>query len=248
MHAPRTLPKMARPIVLVTLCAALLAACGNREPPQFGATAYRVEGLTTPRGGGPATHTIIYRDAAQMRVEATLPAIGSATIVFDDATGGAYVLNPTTQTNTAASAVGAPQPAPPTTPVDAVSGVALTPPAGVAVRIEDAEAPQPLETAWAALGADGLRAGARCTVAGERGREWRPREQTEGAERHACITDDGIVLMVTENGLALWEATSLARGPQDASLFGVPAGFRMVDPQTVASSEESEPPSPTPRG
>ncbi len=202
---------------------AALVACGNPTAPQFGAASYRIEGLTTPRGGGEATHTIIYRANSNMRVEATLPAIGSATVVFDEATGGAYALNPGT------------------TPRDVGTDGEILSPAGIAVRIEDAQAPQPLETPWAALGAENARAGGRCTVAGERGREWRPREQVEGAERHACITEDGIVLMVTENGVRLWEATSLQRGPQDAALFGVPAGYRMIDPQAIASSTEQTP-------
>lgn len=220
--------------------AAALTACGNPTLPNYGAASYRIEGLTTPPGGGAATHTIIYRTSTDMRVEATLPTIGSAIIVFDEATRGAYVLNPTTQTNTAASAVGAPQPTPQTQPLAEVSGVTLAPPSGIAVRIDDADAPQPLETAWAALGAENARAGGRCEVAGERGRMWRPREQPNGVERQACITGDGIVLMVKENGQTLWEATSLQRGEQNASLFGVPTGYRMIDPQTVATREERE--------
>ena len=98
------------------------------------------------------------------------------------------------------------------------------------MRIEDADAPQPLETAWAALGADNARSVGDCEVAGERGHEWAPREETSGVERVACITSDGIVLKVTENGQTLWEATSLQRGEQDAALFGVPAGYQLIDP------------------
>ena len=56
-----------------------------------------------------------------------------------------------------------------------------------------------------------------------------------GVERTACITDDGIVLRVSENDRVLWEATSLQRGEQDAALFGVPPGYQLIDPQAVAS-------------
>jgi hypothetical protein len=105
----------------------------------------------------------------------------------------------------------------------------------VAVRIDDADAPQPLETAWEALGAENAQNVGRCDVAGERGHRWRPRAETSGVERVACITNDGIVLRVSENNRVLWEATSLQRGPQDAALFGVPAGYRMIDPQRVAA-------------
>ncbi|HYD88691.1 MAG TPA: hypothetical protein VEA80_14550 [Vitreimonas sp.] len=231
---------MKRPAYAAAAAAVFLAACGASQFPQFGQSAYRLEGLTTPPEGGPATHTIIYRDGPKMRVEATLPAIGRATIVFDDASRGAYVLNPgAQQTGVAASAIGVPPPPPPVTvsfaPADAATPA---PPPGVAVRIDDADAPQPLETAWAALGPKNTRTEGLCEVAGERGRLWRPRTAVAGVERVACITRDGIVLKVTENDLVLWEATSLQRGPQDPSLFGVPAGYRMVDPQTIASAEE----------
>lgn len=241
-----------RSVLLAAAAAALLVSCGLGAPqyPQFSETSYRVEGLTTPAGGGAATRTVIYREGPKMRVEAALPTYGDATIVFDESTNAAYVLNPTTAattTPTAAPAAGAPTttapsaPAATTTQPAAPGGttVAAAPPpqavTGVAVRIEDADAPQPLETAWAALGADNARSVGDCEVAGERGHQWAPREETSGVERVACITSDGIVLKVTENGQTLWEATSLQRGEQDAALFGVPAGYQLIDPHAVAN-------------
>lgn len=235
-----------RTALLGAASAALLASCGIGGPdyPQFGQTAYRIEGLTAPVNGGAATRTIIYRDGPKMRVEAMLPELGQAAIVFDQATNAAYVLNPmraptgaaATMTPTLPSA--APEDATPAQAADnAAAGAAaaqVAPPAGVAVRIEDADAPQPLETAWEALGAENARSAGRCEVAGERGAQWRPRQETDGVERIACITDDGIVLRVSENGRVLWEATSLERGEQDVALFGVPAGYQMIDPQRVA--------------
>jgi len=130
--------------------------------------------------------------------------------------------------------------APATTTATAPTTVAQAPATtqqvvGVAVRIEDANAPQPLETAWAALGADNARSTGKCEVAGENGHEWAPRQApAPGVERTACITDDGIVLRVSESGRTLWEATSLQRGDQDAALFGVPAGYQLIDPHAVA--------------
>jgi hypothetical protein len=170
---------------------------------------------------------VIYRDGPKMRVEAVLPSLGAATIVFDEATNAAYVLNPVRQpaAPTAAIAPAAALAAPP---------AATAPTAGVAVRIDDADAPQPLETAWEALGADNARSAGRCEVAGERGNRWRPREEAAGVERIACITDDGIVLRVSENGHTLWETSSLQRGAQDAALFGIPAGYQVIDPQRMA--------------
>ena len=173
--------------------AALLAGCGIGAPayPTFGETSYRIEGSTADANGGAATQTVIYRDGPKMRVEALLPTYGQATIVYDESTNAAYVLNPTNVAFTPSAAAPAPTspnapaaaPAAPTATAPApaagttATAPALTQPAtGVAVRIEDADAPQPLETAWAALGADNARSTGRCEVAGESGREWTPKE------------------------------------------------------------------------
>jgi hypothetical protein len=237
--------------------AVLLAGCGIGAPdyPTFGETSYRIEGMTASADGGAASRTVIYRDGPRMRVEATLANYGQATVVYDESTDAAYVLNPTGQATTTAPATpGAAQPsattttpapttqqqatAPTTTPAAPTAGVPAAAPAqpqvvGVAVRIDDADAPQPLETAWEALGSENARSAGGCEVAGEDGHLWRPREESAG-ERTACITDDGIVLRVTEDERVLWEATSLQRGEQEASLFGVPAGYQLIDPQGAA--------------
>jgi hypothetical protein len=235
--------------------AALLAGCGIGAPayPQFGEVSYRMEGATTDANGGAATQTVIYRDGPKMRVEANLPTYGQATIVYDESTNAAYVLNPTgiapaaapaaapapTSPNAPAAAPAATTPATPGAPAADTTAAApalTTAASGVAVRIEDSDAPQPLETAWAALGADNARSTGRCEVAGESGREWTPKEApAPGVDRVACITEDGIVLRVTESGRTLWEATSLQRGPQEASLFGVPQGYALIDPQGAAA-------------
>jgi hypothetical protein len=240
-------------IFAAAAAAALLAGCGIGAPsyPNFGETSYRIEGTTASADGGAATQTVIYRDGPRMRVEATLPNYGQATIVYDESTNAAYVLNPTAnasatapaQPTAAPAAVATPQqqtattPATPaaTTPATTATPAAAQPQVlGVAVRIDNADAPQPLETAWEALGADNARSAGRCEVAGEDGHLWRPREApAAGIERTACITEDGIVLRVTENETVLWEAVSLQRGEQDASLFGVPQGYQLIDPDVA---------------
>lgn len=228
--------------------AALLAGCGMGAPeyPQFSETAYRIEGMTASANGGAPTQTVIYRDGPKMRVEATLPNYGAATIVYDESTNAAYVLNPTAAapaavapTTAPAAAPTSPTTAPPAQPGMAAPAATTATPAvtGVAVRIEDADAPQQLETAWAALGSENARSVGECEVAGEQGHEWAPREApSAGVERTACITEDGIVLRVRENETVLWEATSLQRGAQEASLFGVPAGYQLIDPQAAAQA------------
>jgi hypothetical protein len=256
---------MRKNILIAAASAALLSACGIGGPdyPEFTESSYRIEGMTAAADGGAAVQTVIYRSGPKMRVETVLPNMGRATIVFDESTNAAYVLNPTGQLPTATvqpqatppagttttttpqgtTVTTTPQstttPAPSTTaPAPTTTATAPTtaqPVVGVAVRIEDADAPQPLETAWAALGADNARSTGRCEVAGERGHEWTPREApAPGVERTACITEDGIVLRVSESGRTLWEATSLQRGDQDEALFGVPPGYQLIDPQAVA--------------
>jgi hypothetical protein len=243
-------------LLVATAAATFLAGCGLGAPtyPTFSETSYRIEGTSASAEGGASTRTVIYRDGPRMRVEAVLPNYGEAAIVFDESTNAAYVLNSTGQ-GVVTPQAGAPaatppttNPAPtttPTTPPSQTTTTTTTTPAapaapqiaGVAVRLEDTNAPQPLESAWAALGADNARSIGACEVAGESGHEWTPHEApAAGVERTACITDDGIVLRVRENALVLWEATSLQRGPQEASLFGVPPGYQLIDPQAVADS------------
>ncbi|MBK8544646.1 MAG: hypothetical protein IPL62_14515 [Caulobacteraceae bacterium] len=244
---------MRKSFLLAAAAAALLSACGIGAPayPEFNETSYRIEGTTASVDNGAPVQTVIYRDGPKMRVETMLPNLGQATIVFDESTSAAYVLNPTGQAPTAmptatttttpqssATTTTTPQGATTTTaPTTTVAQAPATtqPVVGVAVRIQDADAPQPFETAWAALGADNARSTGRCEVAGERGHEWAPRQApAPGVERTACITEDGIVLRVSESGRTLWEATSLQRGDQPAALFGVPPGYQLIDPHAVA--------------
>ncbi len=222
--------------------ASLLAACGAPNYPTFGEADYRIEGVTT--ANGQATQTVIYRDGPKMRVEAALPgAAGSGAVVFDESTNAAYVLNPTGQAPvTPAPAQPAAtdptaQPAQPSATAPVTTGqpaAAPTPVLGFAVRVDDVNAPKPMEAAWAALGGDNARHVGSCTVAGMDGHEWRPRTGDTGV-RTACITNDGIVLRITQDGAPLWEASALERGPQDPALFGVPAGYQVIDPQAVAA-------------
>jgi hypothetical protein len=244
-------------LLLAATAAALLAGCGLGAPnyPEFSQASYKIEGRASAAGGAP-THTVIYRNGPLMRVEAVIPQYGEAAVVFDQSTNAAYVLTtaqamaPAQPTAPAAPGVApapgqttAPAPTTPAAPTAPAAtpttpGVVAAAPAtvGVAVRLADTDAPQPMESAWAALGEDNARSVGSCEVAGEQGHEWTPREASAGVERVACITDDGIVLRVTENNTVLWEATSLQRGEQDTALFGVPAGYQLIDPQAVAES------------
>jgi hypothetical protein len=212
--------------------AALLAGCGLAPAyPTFGEAAYRLEGTAMSPDSGATVQTVIYRDGSKMRVETDLPNLGRAAIVFDEATNASYVLNsaPAIQPAAVATTSGA-------TPAGSTITASISPPPaiiGVAVRIADTDAPQALETPWAALGEQNARYVSKCEVAGIAGNNWSPRENTQGAERVACITDDGIVLSLRENDRVLFEAARVEIGPQAASLFGVPPGYQIIDPGQV---------------
>ena len=112
-------------------------------------------------------------------------------------------------------------------------------PQRLAMQLSEAEAPQPLEVAWAALGPENVRSFGRCRIAGERGTLWRPREPiAPDVERTACITPDGIVLQLTENDVVLFEATSVERGAQAASLFEIPETYRILGDAELAELED----------
>lgn len=247
---------MLRPIVIAS-AVALLSGCGIGGPsyPKFGEAAYRIEGNATAADGSAPVHTVIYRDGNKMRVETVLAA-GPTNIVYDELTSAAYIVTASTATAVAPAAAPAPTTAPATTPapVDTktttTTSTATTTPvtqpppaaapavisavAGTAVRIPDTDAPKPMEEAWVTLGANGARTTGKCNVAGEAGDLWTPRERPQGEPRTACITNDGIVLEIKEGARVLWQATAVQRGAQDPSLFGVPAGYQVIDPQAVA--------------
>lgn len=242
---------------LAVAATAVLSGCGLGAPdyPTFGETSYKIEGVAAAPDGS-TMPTVVYRDGPKMRVETTLANNARAIIVFDNATNAAYVLNPTGPAPTVVPAATPPAGATTTTTTTTSTDPAQTPAAvnqavnnaattatqpappsviGVAVRVPDSEAPQPMESSWAALGEDNARSDGDCNVAGESGREWRPSEAGAGVERIACITEDGIVLRLSEGDAVLFEATRLERGAQDAALFGVPPGYQVIDPAAVAA-------------
>jgi hypothetical protein len=66
-----------------------------------------------------------------------------------------------------------------------------------------------------------------CTVAGETGGEWQRTD--DGVVSAGCVTNDGVILRGTTNGQVQWEATRVARGPQPADQFELPAGVQVMD-------------------
>ncbi|WP_395646389.1 hypothetical protein [Terricaulis sp.] len=67
-----------------------------------------------------------------------------------------------------------------------------------------------------------------CAGAGQVGSQW-ARNNDAGEPQTVCVTTDGIILKVTENGRTTWETTSVQRGPQAASQFEAPPGVRVMN-------------------
>jgi len=195
-----------------------LNACGLRasDYPDFShSPAFRLEGVRMPLGGGAPQKVVIYRDGPKFRIETLLPG-GRTIVVFDPATNDAYALTPQTSSL-----------------VRAASNAPRV--LGTAVRVSDAAAPQPLETPWALLMPAGVSKIGPCRMANQSGDEWRATDTALGvAQRTACITPDGIVLQEREQNKTIFAATRLDRGPQAASLFGVPPDYQRSSPGAAA--------------
>lgn len=64
------------------------------------------------------------------------------------------------------------------------------------------------------------------TVAGAGCTDWRTHDET-GQDSVVCLTDDGMLLQVVQDGRIRAQAIRLDRSPQPDSLFAVPAGFSL---------------------
>lgn len=83
-------------------------------------------------------------------------------------------------------------------------------------------------TAWQGdLAETATRTGS-CSGAGQTGAEWTKTTPEDGTDT-VCVTDDGIILRVTDDGRTVWETTRVDRGTQDASLFELPPGVQVID-------------------
>lgn len=69
------------------------------------------------------------------------------------------------------------------------------------------------------------------TIAGLGCEVWEIADDAGEAPSQACLTRDGILLRSNAKGATKpdWIATKVTKGPQDAALFSVPAGYELVD-------------------
>ncbi len=65
------------------------------------------------------------------------------------------------------------------------------------------------------------------TVAGAACTDWRTRDET-GQDSVVCLTDDGMLLQVVQDGRIRAQAVRLDRSPQPDTLFAIPAGFSLI--------------------
>jgi hypothetical protein len=203
--------------LLLIGAAAMLAGCGAAaEYPDFTAKQYRLEGVRALPGA--SGRAVFFRDGQRLRYDGPLEGHGLASVVYDPVRKESYLLQ--------------------TTASPRRRQFAGPEPRRLAIRLGAGETPHPLETSWAALGAENARNLGGCRVAGERGRLWRPRQPlARNVERTACITPDGIVLRLIENDVVLFEAVSVQRGPQPVSLFEIPETYQIIDDAELARAD-----------
>jgi hypothetical protein len=197
----------------VTIGAVLaLAACNQPSAPPkadnflfpaLGATPYAAE--YTMNGGDMERTMRILRSGANQRMESALPNGQTGIMLIEGASGKMYSFQ---------MGDGAPKAA---VLIDRSKLGAL---AGTMDFEEEAKTTPPKH-----MGSDTV-AGIGCDI-------WRmdPAEGETADAREVCATRDGILLRVQEPGAQKPElvATKVDRGPQDPSLFAVPAGYQVVD-------------------
>lgn len=99
----------------------------------------------------------------------------------------------------------------------------------IAIRASgvDTGVSNPMDSWQGELSENATRTGS-CSVAGENGAEW-TKTTTEDGTDTVCVTEDGIILRLTDDGRVAWETTRVQRGPQDAAQFALPEGVQVMD-------------------
>ena len=194
-------------LALVSVCA--LAACNPAAP----------AGQSAESGGGGAFPDL---NAAAFRAEATLTHADGATIPVVMIRDGRKMR----------MEVNAPQGA--TTIItngDTGESFMLTTQGGrqIAIRADSlGDAFQNPMDEWQGDLAESATRSGDCTVAGETGAEWTKTTEADGTDT-VCVTEDGVILRITDDGRVAWETTSVRRGPQAADLFTLPEGVQTLD-------------------
>jgi hypothetical protein len=205
-------------LALVSALISVLAACNPSAPsggaafPDLNSASYRAEATIQGADDGHTLPVVMIRSGNKVRMEIT------------SAQGGAIVVNnPETSENFVLMTQGG---------------------RTFAMQADPTQYEDPT-AAWNAEYASTATRTGDCTVAGETGHEWTraaaTAEEIDAAAKRTppielsdepsttCVTEDGILLRITQGERVAWETTSVQRGPQDAALFTLPPGVQVMD-------------------
>lgn len=107
----------------------------------------------------------------------------------------------------------------------------------MAMRMTDMDQFKDPAASWSAELAESATRSGDCSLAGEQGAEWTRTE--DGAVKTACVTEDGILLRITDAGRTVWETTRVERGAQAPDLFEVPEGVQVLDLNNMRGMAEA---------
>lgn len=181
------------------------APAGGDTPPQASGVSFRQEATLTINGQSIAQ--VIYHDGAKIRTEMAGPTGGSMISIVNS---------------------------------DTQEAISIMQMAGrtIATRTDlsqaQANAPQAMDVdaMRAQMQARTHRVGS-CSAGGENGSEWSvdppPEVQAAPVARTMCLTEDGIMIQMKQDGVVVFDTQSLQRGPQDASLFAAPPGVQLTE-------------------
>lgn len=181
------------------------AAANDATPPQASGVAFRQEATLTI--GGQSIAQVIYHDGARIRTEMASPAGGSMiNIVNSDAHEAISIMQ--------------------------IGGRTIATRTDLSQVQTGASQPVDIDALRAQMQARTHRVGS-CSAGGESGSEWSvdpPAEvQAPAVARTMCLTQDGIMIQMKQDGVVVFDTQSLQRGPQDASLFAVPPGVQVTE-------------------
>jgi hypothetical protein len=108
----------------------------------------------------------------------------------------------------------------------------------IAMRMPTTQVPKDMDELLGEFTTDAHQVGP-CSAAGEVGADWEKLNTSNETER-VCISGDGVFLRASTNGKVQWEATQVARGPQPADAFTVPAGVQVMDMGGLAAAMKAK--------
>lgn len=177
-------------------------SAGGGGFPQASNVSFRQE-ATMIRPDGGTMPQVIYHDGAKIRTEMNGPGGQMINIINSDTHEAFSIMN--------------------------VGGRMMATRTDLSQVQSSAHAPVDIDALRAQMQSRTHRVGS-CSAAGENGSEWTV-DAPAGARdvmgaRSMCVTSDGIMIQMKQDGRVVFDTQSLRRGPQDASLFQLPPGVQ----------------------